>query len=631
MIIARCQCAGTVLALLIGFTALVCPVAAQVPVHWSLALAADDIRPGQTIELNATAEIDPRWHLYATTQPAGGPQPLVISLSKEQPFSLAGPVDSDLPQTGIDPNFHLETLFFEERAVFTLPIHVAPSTQNGVHRLAVTISYQTCNDKLCLPPEDEELLLDVVIGPRAPGTNISTVPEPQTARATAPLGASRVPDMAAASAGATTLPQFLSLALVMGALSLFTPCVFPMVPITVSFFTNRIRHNRRDGVTHAVAYGLAIVLTFTAVGVTIALAFGASGLNRFAADPWLNLGVTALFVLFALNLFGIYELALPSRLMKVAARAGNGHGRFAGTMMMGLAFTLTSFTCTAPFLGTLFVVASQGDWQWPLMGMLAFSIVFAIPFVVLALAPQLVAALPRSGPWLIGVKATMGLLELAAAMKFLSNADLVWGWNLFTRPVVITAWIAIAALLALYFAGGLRLGRAPRLGRPGLARLCAAAGCVFLAVWLASGLSGRRLGELDAFLPPADLRGVSGTELLWFMNDYQAALAEAHRLQRPILVDFTGYTCTNCRWMEANMFPKPAVTRELARYVRVRLFTDGRGDIYKQHQQMEQDWFGTVALPFYAVLTASGDPVVSFGGLTRDSDEYLRFLRRGLE
>lgn len=250
-----------------------------------------------------------------------------------------------------------------------------------------------------------------------------------------------------------------------------------------------------DALAHAVAYGLAIVLTFTAVGVAIALAFGASGLNRFAADPWLNLAVTALFVLFALSLFGVYELALPSRLISVAAGGGMGHRRFASTMLMGLAFTLTSFTCTAPFLGTLFVVASQGDWQWPLVGMLAFSMVFALPFVVLALAPQLLAALPRSGLWLVAVKSVMGLLELAAAMKFLSNADLVWGWNIFTRPVVIASWIAIAAVLTAYLAGVIRLGPAPRLGRPGPARVAASAGCALLGLWLASGLSGRRLGR----------------------------------------------------------------------------------------------------------------------------------------
>jgi thiol:disulfide interchange protein DsbD len=298
---------------------------------------------------------------------------------------------------------------------------------------------------------------------------------------------------------------------------------------------------------------------------------------------------------------------------------------------MGLAFTLTSFTCTAPFLGTLLVVAAQGDWQWPLAGMLAFSSVFALPFVGLALAPQLLAALPRSGGWLVSLMATMGLLELAAALKFISNADLVWGWGLFTRTVVIAAWVLIGLALAAYSAGLLPLGRAPRLGRPGPARMAGTAAVLAGTAWLALGLSGRRLGEVEAFLPPADLAGAGDGEPAWIVNEYEAALAQAQREARPVLVDFTGYTCTNCRWMEANMFPRPEVAAEMERYIRLRLYTDGRGQPYQRFQALQRDVFGTVALPYYAVLEPDGRPVVAFGGLTRDSRAFVSFLRRGLE
>jgi thiol:disulfide interchange protein DsbD len=408
-----------------------------------------------------------------------------------------------------------------------------------------------------------------------------------------------------------------------------------MVPITVSFFTNRTMRKggagRRSSVIDAFVYGLGIVLTFTAVGFTLAVAFGAAGLNRFAADPWLNLGVTALFIAFALSLFGVWEIALPSRFVNAAARSDAGRGRWAGTLLMGLAFTITSFTCTAPFLGTLLVVASQGDWQWPLAGMLAFSTVFAAPFVALALAPRWIASLPRSGPWLVAVKAVMGLLELAAAMKFLSNADLVWGWRIFSREVVLVTWILIAVVLVIYLAGFIRLGGS-RLGRPRSARMVATAAAALLGVWLASGLAGRRLGELEAFLPPADLAAATPDgELPWILNDYDEALAEASKQGRPLLVDFTGYTCTNCRWMEANMFPKADISRELSRYVRVRLYTDRPGEPYQGFQRMERDLFGTVALPYYAIFTPEGEPIVAFGGLTREPAEYLNFLRAGLQ
>jgi thiol:disulfide interchange protein DsbD len=430
---------------------------------------------------------------------------------------------------------------------------------------------------------------------------------------------------------ASTLPAYIGLAAAMGALSLLTPCVFPMVPITVSWFAARAGRSRREAVAQALVYGLGIISTFTALGFTVAVGFGASGLNQFAANPWLNLGITALFVAFALSLFGLWQLALPSRLLTAVSRSDTGRGRFAGTMLMGLAFTLTSFTCTAPFLGTLLVVAAQGDWQWPLAGMLAFSTVFAVPFVGLALAPPLAARLPRSGPWLGTVKTSMGLLELAAAVKFLSNADLVWGWEIFTREVVLISWIAIAAILAFHLVGMLPIGRAGRLGRPRAARLAAAASAMVLGVWLGSGLGGRRLGELEAFLPPADLAAARPDgELPWIVNDLERARTDAVRQNRPILIDFTGYTCTNCRWMEANMFPRPEVTRELARYVRVRLYTDGRGEMYRRFQQLEQDLFGTVALPYYAVLAPDGTPALAFGGLTRDANQFIAFLREGL-
>jgi thiol:disulfide interchange protein DsbD len=434
----------------------------------------------------------------------------------------------------------------------------------------------------------------------------------------------------AAASRASTLGAYIGLAAIMGALSLLTPCVFPMVPITVSYFTNRARKSRGEAVVQALVYGLGIILTFTAVGFTLAVGFGASGLNRFAADPWLNLAVTAMFIAFAASLFGVWEIALPSKLVNAASRADSGKGRVAGTLLMGLAFTLTSFTCTAPFLGTLLVVASQGDWQWPLAGMLAFSAIFALPFVILAFVPQILASLPRSGPWLIAVKAVMGIVEIAAAMKFLSNVDLVWGWNIFTRNVVLGTWVVLAVVLVVYLAGLVKLGPVPRLGRPGAGRWALTAGAVALAVWLTSGLGGRRLGELEAFLPPADLSAMEG-ELHWDENNWDEVLAAATASDDRIFIDFTGYTCTNCRWMEANMFTRPDVMRELARYKRVRLYTDRPGEPYRGYQTMQEQLFQTVALPLYAVMTPDGKPLVYFSGLTRDPAEFIAFLRAGLD
>ena len=403
----------------------------------------------------------------------------------------------------------------------------------------------------------------------------------------------------------------------MGALSLLTPCVFPMVPITVSYFTNHAAATRRRAIATAALYGLGIALTFTLLGSALASIAGAAGLNRFAANPWINLGITALFIALALNLFGVYELRLPFRAISSLDAASRRQGAsVAGTLLMAATFTVTSLTCTAAFLGTLLVVAAQGEWQRPIVGLLAYSATFALPFVALAAAPQLVSRLPRSGPWLARVKVAMGFLEIAAAMKFLSNVDLVWSWGLFTRNVVLLSWIAIAVGLAVFV-----VGRRPRVARVALG------GAVLLcAAWLSTGLTGRGLGELEAFLPPRSAHAASRGELPWITDDLDAALREARATRRHVLIDFTGYTCTNCRWMEANMFPRAEVRERLQGFVRARLYTDGRGDVYERQQRYQQEAFKTVALPLYAIVDFDRHPIATFAGLTRDPSEFLRFL-----
>ena len=597
----------------------------QVVVRWKASIdAAAVVAPGSTVEIVLDGSIDPGWKMYALTQEGAGPQPLRIAVPEGSRVVLDGNVIAPLPFSAFDANFNIDTQYHSEAATFYVPVRI-PADAAGRMPVDIEATYQTCTERFCLPPTTDRISLSILV----PGTGADAqaiVPSPRD-----PTDGPRstVEDMAAATT-ATTLGAYLALAALMGALSLLTPCVFPIVPITVSYFTSRAEKDRRRAVTQALVYGGGIVLTFTAVGAVLAIGFGAAGLNQFAANPWLNLGIAVLFITFALNLFGAFTLALPSGLLTTAATLDAGRSRYVGTVLMGLAFTLTSFTCTAPFLGTLLVVAAQGDWQWPLAGLLVFSSVFALPFVLLAWAPQAVAALPRSGAWLLSVKATMGLLELAAALKFLSNVDLVWSWGVFTRDVVIAAWIVIGAVLVAYLAGLLRLGHAPRLSRPGAARWATTLAAGVLTVWLGTGLAGHRLGELEAFLPPGELGGGEDGELPWIVNDYEGALAQATDGNQPILVDFTGYTCTNCRWMEANMFTQPEVSRELARYVRVRLYTDGRGEVYRRFQNLQRDTFGTVALPYYAILSPSGTPQVAFGGLTRDTQHFVSFLQRGL-
>jgi thiol:disulfide interchange protein DsbD len=585
-----------------------------------------DAKPGSTVTATAAAEIEPGWHVYALTQGPGGPRALEVTVQKSPVFTVAGKITGSASKKAFDPNFNMETEFHEDSVAITIPLTIAKTAPGGKATLKVDVTFQTCNERMCLPPATETLTASVTVpggSPAAAAAEPEPTPPPAPVAAAPTAAAPRkIVDMAAASAEASSFSSYLALAAVMGFLSLLTPCVFPMVPITVSYFTARAGRTKKEALVQALVYGAGIVLTFSAVGLALAIFLGASGLNQFAANPWVNLGITAIFLGFAMSLFGTVNIALPSWLVTKAVSAEQGKSNLIGTLLMGFAFTLTSFTCTAPFIGSLLVVAATGNWQWPLAGMLAFSSVFALPFVILAVVPQRLASLPRSGMWLAEVKAAMGLLEIAAAMKFLSNADLVWHWGIFTRTVVLVSWVLVALALMWQFLRGKRTA----------ARMVLAAASLVLAVWLGNGARGARMGELEAFLPPAEATVLAaGKEPEWIVNSYDEALKVARQQGKPVLVDFTGYTCTNCRWMEANMFPRPEVAVELARYVRVRLYTDGQGEPYVGFQKMQRETYGTVALPYYAALDPSGTPKVAFGGLTRNSAEYVAFLRKGLE
>ena len=425
---------------------------------------------------------------------------------------------------------------------------------------------------------------------------------------------------------------FLWLAASTGILSLLTPCVFPMIPVTVAYFSSD-NQRERSGFTAALLFGLGIVGTFTVLGLVLAAVFGASGLTRFASDPAVNLILAGLFLIFAANLFGWLELRLPWRVLTAAEKSAQkfSRGSSLGALVMGATFTLTSVTCTAPFVGTLLVLAAQGAWFTPVVGMLVYSTAFAIPFVLLAVAPRYVARLPRSADWIRTLRVLIGFLEVAAAIKFVSNTDLVLGWRVLTRGVVLSLWAGLALIAAGYLAR-----KAVRSVEPYPRRIRALVPAVLallVAVWLGAGVRGTPIKQLDAFLPPT-VPGASissarlGAES-WILNDYARALGSARTSGKLVFVDFTGYTCTNCRWMEANIFSRPDVSAELNRFVLARLYTDGEGTVYEQQQAFQEKSFGTVALPLYAIVDGEGKIRATFTGLTRDPSEFIRFLQRG--
>lgn len=429
--------------------------------------------------------------------------------------------------------------------------------------------------------------------------------------------------------------SFLIVAAGAGALALLTPCVFPMIPLTAAYFSDPSQ-TPAERQRLALTFGAGIVASFTGLGILAATTFGAAGLARFAANPWVNLAFAFLFLFFAAVLLEIVRFPVPGRLVNrldQITRARDGR-KPAGALLLGAVFTVTSFTCTAPFVGSLLVLASRGEWTRPLLGMFIFSVVFALPFYFLALAPSLVARLPKSGDWMTLVRASVAAIEVAAAIKFASNADAVLGWGILTRTGVLVAWGGVAILLGSWLVWQL-VARAGSFARP---RIALAAISFIIASFAIAGATGRSAGTFEAFLPPpvqaqAPPNATATPVILregnldWILNDYGAAIAIARASGKQVFVDFTGFTCTNCRWMELNVFSRPEISAELSRFVLSRLFTDGDGPVYEKQQRFQEEKFSTVALPLYAIVNPDGSTHATLAGVTRRPAAFLAFLR----
>lgn len=643
------------------------PVQAQNEVQLELRLEQEEVAVGQRFDAIVHASIGEGWHLYSMDVPPGGPIPTTIGVVDGDIFEGAGPPLQPEPIPWFDENFGMETSYFEDSVDFTVPVRVRNGAGPGNHELAVQVRYMICNDTTCLPPQTRSVstYLSVVPGSSAGSSTETAVEtgepagssqeESSAAVATGPEtrgGATSAPAAATTQSSApgenstgesSGLPvgtlTYLWFAMTMGGLALLTPCVFPMIPITVSYFTKRDADNRSRAVFEAGLYSVGIILTFTLLGFILTFLFGAGGINRLAASPIVNLAIAAIFVFFALSLFGVLEIGLPNSWLNAVNRKSSGSSGITGILLMSLTFSLTSFTCTVPFVGTVMVAALQGDVLWSLLGVTAFATVFSLPFFLLALFPSWLQALPKSGNWMNSVKITMGFLELAAALKFISNVDLVYQWEFITRPVFITVWLALALVTTGYLLGWFRFPHETASGSIGAFRVLFATFFLAVSFYLLRGLFGFPLGELDAFLPP---RGYGEAQVASFMQrpggeeerrwlaDYDAALERAQIENKPVFIDFTGYTCTNCRWMEANMFPLPEVQAMFSEFVLVRLYTDGTEPEHAANQQLERKRFGTIALPFYAIISPHEETLATFPGLTRDRNEFLDFLREGV-
>ena len=415
--------------------------------------------------------------------------------------------------------------------------------------------------------------------------------------------------------------DFFAVAFAGGILAFLTPCVFPLLPVTIAYFGKG--SDESPSRSRAGWFAAGIIISFTLLGLAIAVIFGASGVSRFAANPKVNLALAAIFVFFALNLFGLFELPIPSSWLTRAVKStSNANARSAGgAALLGAVFSLTSLTCTAPFVGSLLVMAARGERTQPLTGMLIFSAAFALPFYLLARAPRLLDKLPKAGAWIHTLRVCVGVIELAAAVKFIANADVVSNWGIVTRNVVLLAWAALAFALMLYL--GWRAARGTTRIANGIGGFAFGA----LAIVLLTATKGRAFGAIEPYLPPDRDEATLASDYRWILNDYPAALAFARTSRRPVFIDFTGYTCTNCRWMESHIFNRPEVRAELARFVQARLYTDGEGKMFEDQQAFQEKQFGTVALPLYAVVDANGKTLATQSGISGSPAEFIAFLR----
>ena len=569
----------------------------------------DDVNQGEVAIIDVNAELDFTWRIYAVYDVPEGPSSTKFIIESDI-VNKSGRVIEPEPIEKFDEGFGNITKYHEGTPQFSIPLELKDNLPNGTYNVDVIIDYQVCNNSLCYPPNQitKTATFDIKSGPIRSDFVFENFDFDK--------------DSILAIAD-NNISSFLVLAMSMGFLALLTPCVFPMIPITISFFMHRSENTNSSPVKSATVYMLGIVLTFTFLGMMLAILLGASGANQLAANPIVNMFIAFLFIYFAMSLFGFYEIEIPESLRRLSLQKENSEG-YVGILFMALTFTLTSFTCTVQFMGLILVAASQGEWFWPIIGMLIFSLAFASPFFFLALFPHYLTKLPQSGGWLNSVKVVMGFLELAAAFKFISNTDLVWNWNIFTYEVVLYLWALIMLLTGLYIFGLIKFKNDSPVTFS-IQRSLFALAFIFFGTYLAAGNHGYDInGNIKSYLPPKKYQ----SNLVW-NNNLDDAFIIAAEQNKNIFIDFTGVTCTNCRWMETNIFSINSVEELMSEYVLVSLYTDA-GEGYLEKREYQINRFDTAALPYYVILDSNDKVLSEFPGLTRNVEEFKDFLKTGL-
>lgn len=653
-------------------------------VTWSRSV--EDKSPTEKV-LVFTATVKDPWHLYGTELPKGGPTPTHLLVDKIEGAELVGGLTStQKPIEKYDPNFEMTLRFFSGKVTFRQKIRI---TDPKKFAFVGAIRYMACNDEQCLPPANWEFTVQpkelgklgdaaaTKLTEETPATTeatatslgepsadsvasvdtLSVAPQDTADLASSDLWAPVIPELKAYGDKALnqaegSLWMLLVGGFLGGLVALVTPCVWPMIPMTVSFFLKR-SSDRKKGIRDALLYGIGIIVIYVSLGLIVSAVFGSDALNNLATNAIFNVAFFILLVIFAISFFGAFELVLPtSWTAKMDAKADSASG-FISIFFMAFTLALVSFSCTGPIIGTLLVQAatSSSGMLAPAVGMLGFALALALPFTLFAIFPNLLQSMPKSGGWMNSVKVVLAFIELALALKFLSIADLAYGWRILDREVFLSLWIVIAILLGLYLLGKIRFPHdAPQEKTPIPALFLAIISFSF-AVYMMPGLVGAPLRAISAFAPPLrtqDLNLYNG-EVHAKFDDYDAGMAYARQVGKPVMIDFSGYGCVNCRKMEASVWIDPNVKHMLEEdYVLITLMVDEKaplkepieimengekvklrtvGDKWSYFQRMK---FGANAQPFYVLLDHQGKPLAPSYAFNEDVSAYLNFLKSGL-
>ncbi len=654
----------------------------QNPVKWKYTVEKNGT---ENATLIITAKIDKGWHLYSQFVGDGGPIPTTIKFKSSNEYTLVGKTEeSPKPHTVYEELFGMKVPFFESNATFKQKIKVTSAKDFKVNG---TLEFMVCDDKQCLPPEEMEISFDVkgatvavdnskkeeskiVTNDTANSITASNTPASDTAKsdttkslADATLGKSPEADN---SMWGIFFQGFL-----FGFVALLMPCIFPMIPLTVSFFTKQSK-SRAVGIRKALIYGLSIVVIYVALGLGITILLGASALNELSSDAIFNLVFFLVLVVFATSFFGAFEITLPSSWSTKADQKAD-KGGLLGIFFMAVVLAIASFSCTGPLIGTLLVdAANKGQYMGPFLGMLGFSISLALPFTMFAIFPSWLNSMPKSGGWLNSVKVTLGFIELAFALKFLSNVDMAYHWRILDREVFIVLWIVIFAMLGFYLLGKLKFAHDSDVKHVSVTRLFLAIITLSFAVYLVPGLWGAPLKAVSGFLPHQgtqdfdlytrtftssndDASHSSGTKKyadrlhaplgIDAFFDYEEGLAYAKKVGKPVFLDFTGHSCTNCRKMENAVWPDPEVLKRLKNdFVVVSLYVDDRTELSEAEKyvskytgkkvktlgnrnvDLQVSKFNSNAQPLYVIVDAEGNPLTVTHGYKEDIAGYISFL-----